>query len=134
MVNRWIKFLTSDIFLCVLAGCVLYSVGYFEGSSKASAKAQAEQAEIIAAYHQSAMTAAEQYALQLKKAQEEKQQWYDFSQKQSADLAAALSELDKTKNTLQEQTREAVEKDGNGFSGIGSRSLHLYNRAFGYAD
>ncbi|EMU4420246.1 TPA: hypothetical protein ACKKA5_001519 [Neisseria gonorrhoeae] len=48
------------------------------------------------------MVAAEQYALQLKKAQDERQRWYDFSQKQSTDLAAALSELDKTRNTLQE--------------------------------
>ena len=134
MPNRWIKFLTSDICLVVLAGCVLYSVGYFEGSSKASAKEEAEKAKIIAAYQHSSVVAAEQYALQLKKAQEEKQQWYDFSQKQSADLAAALSELDKTRNTLQEQTREAVDKDGGSFSGIGSRSLHLYNRAFGYTD
>lgn len=104
------------------------------GCRYASEKAEAKQTSLIAAYQHSSMVAAEQYALQLKKAQDEKQQWYDFSKKQSADLAAALTELDKTRSTLQEQTREAVDKDGGSFSGIGSRSLHLYNQAFGYTD
>lgn len=72
------------------------------GYRYAADKAEAEQTALIAAYRHSSMVAAEQYALQLKKAQNERQRWYDFSQKQSTDLAAALSELDKTRNTLQE--------------------------------
>ncbi|EMT8217658.1 hypothetical protein LUP63_001676 [Neisseria gonorrhoeae] len=72
------------------------------GYRYAADKAEAEQTALIAAYRHSSMVAAEQYALQLKKAQDERQRWYDFSQKQSTDLAAALSELDKTRNTLQE--------------------------------
>jgi len=49
-------------------------------------------------------------------------------------VAEAQAELEKSRNTLQEQTRAAVDKDGSSFNGIGSNSLHLYNRAFGYPD
>ncbi|HFB7686830.1 TPA: hypothetical protein ACE8UX_001955 [Neisseria gonorrhoeae] len=51
------------------------------GYRYAADKAEAEQTALIAAYRHSSMVAAEQYALQLKKAQDERQRWYDFSQK-----------------------------------------------------
>ncbi|MFQ3071453.1 hypothetical protein ACKJPP_05555 [Neisseria polysaccharea] len=49
-------------------------------------------------------------------------------------MAEAQAELEKSRNTLQEQTRAAVDKDGSSFNGIGPNSLHLYKRAFGYTD
>lgn len=52
------------------------------GYRYAADKAEAEQTALIATYRHSSMVAAEQYALQLKKAQDERQRWYDFSQKQ----------------------------------------------------
>lgn len=107
---------------------------WLSGYHYAADKADAKQTALITAYQNSSMAAAKQYADELKKAQVETKRWHDFAQRQSIELASALSELDKTKNTLQEQTHDAIKKDGNGFSGIGSNSLHLYNRAFGYPD
>ncbi|RPC83063.1 protein tyrosine phosphatase, partial [Neisseria meningitidis] len=52
------------------------------GYRYAADKAEAKQTALIATYRHSSMVAAEQYALQLKKAQDERQRWYDFSQKQ----------------------------------------------------
>ncbi|BCT11371.1 protein tyrosine phosphatase [Neisseria meningitidis] len=52
------------------------------GYRYAADKAEAEQTALIATYRHSSMVAAEQYALQLKKTQDERQRWYDFSQKQ----------------------------------------------------
>ena len=107
---------------------------WLNGYHYAADKADAKQTALITAYQNSSMAAAKQYADELKKAQAETKRWHDFAQRQSIELASALSELDKTKNTLQEQTHDAIQKDGNGFNGIGSNSLHLYNRAFGYPD
>ena len=97
---------------------------WLSGYHYAADKADAKQTALITAYQNSSMEAA----------QAETKRWHDFAQRQSIELASALSELDKNKNTLQEQTHDAIKKDGNGFNGIGSNSLHLYNRAFGYPD
>ena len=85
--------------------------------------------------HTAQRLAAEQaYGVKLAAAAAEKQHWYDLSQRQSKELAEAQAELEKSRNTLQEQTRAAVDKDGSSFNGIGPNSLHLYKRAFGYTD
>jgi len=63
------------------------------------------------------LAAEQEYGVKLAAAAAEKQHWYDLSQRQSKELAEAQAELEKSRNTLQEQTRAAVDKDGSSFNG-----------------
>ena len=112
----------------------VYFAGRIDGHRTAMQAAEKEKAEIIGTYQAAALSAEIKYSEKLAEAAAEKQKWFDFAQDQSAKLAAANRQLDIQTAKLQEQIPNAVKNDGNGFTGIGADSLHLYNRALGYPD
>lgn len=77
------------------------------GYRYAADKAEAEQTALIATYRHSSMVAAEQYALQLKKAQDERQRWYDFSQKQGRKPVKTVSAANEKSRLSENQGRTA---------------------------
>lgn len=120
--------------LFVVSVLAIYFAGRLDGHRTATEAAEKEKAEIIGTYQAAALSAEIKYSEKLAEAAAEKQKWFDFAQDQSAKLAAANRQLDIQTAKLQEQIPNAVQNDGNGFTGIGADSLHLYNRAFGYPD
>ena len=73
---------------------------------------------------------------QLQNAQADKQKWYDFAQHQSSNLALANQQLTAQAELLKQEITNAIQNDNsNGvcFSGLGNDSLHIYQKALGYA-
>ena len=59
------------------------------------------------------------------------------AQKQGEQLAQIRVRLDKQSELLSKDINHAIEQDknsGHDCAGIGTNSLHLYNRAFGYSN
>lgn len=59
-----------------------------------------------------------------------------WAQQQGEQLAATRAQLDKRQHELNKEIPHATHQDNQGttvYNGIGNHSLHLYNRAFGYA-
>ena len=112
----------------------VYFAGRIDGHRAATETAEKEKAEIISTYQAAALSAEIKYSEKLAEAAAEKQKWFDFAQDQSAKLAAVNRQLDIQTAKLQEQIPNAVQNDGNGFTGIGTDSLRIYNQALGYPD
>ena len=117
-----------------LLAAVLLGGTYGAGYVRAKHTCTAETTQMQLTHTAQRLAAEQEYGVKLAAAAAEKQHWYDLSQRQSKELAEAQAELEKSRNTLQEQNRAAVEKGGSSFNGIGPNSLHLYKRAFGYTD
>lgn len=120
--------------LFIAAVLAIYFAGRLDGCRTSMKAAEKEKAEIIGTYQAAALSAEIRYSEKLAEAAAEKQKWFDFAQDQSAKLAAANRQLDIQTAKLQEQIPNAVQNDGNSFTGIGADSLRIYNRAFGYPD
>ena len=113
------------------------ALAYRSGFQTASKQAEAKQAQITATYQAAALSAEQQYSAALAEAAADKQKWFDFAQAQSAKLANTMQAIDAEQGRLQQEILDAVKRDENGGacrSGLGADSLHLYNRALGYAD
>lgn len=129
MNNLWLKY-GLPVCLLIAAAGLIYRAGY----AKAQREAELEQGRLKEQYRTAQLAAAQDSAAKLKQAADEKQKWFDFAQAQSVKLAEAYRRLDVQTASIEKDIANAVEQDGSSFSGIGTRSLHIYKRAHGYAD
>lgn len=98
---------------------------------------QTETAALKAKYAQEKLAAEQRHTAALQAALVQQQQWQQFAQKQGAELAQIRVQLDKQTELLSKDISHAILLDknsGHDGAGIGTNSLHLYNRAFGYPD
>ena len=98
---------------------------------------QAETDRLKAQYAQEKLDAEQRHTAALQAALVQQQQWQQFAQKQGEQLAQIRVRLDKQPELLSKDINHAIEQDknsGHDCVGIGTNSLHLYNRAFGYAN
>ena len=129
MNNLWLKY-GLPVCLLIAAADLIYRAGYAE----AQREAELEQGRLKEQYHTAQLAAVQDFAAKLKEAADEKQKWFDFAQAQNVKLAEAYRRLDVQTTSIEKDIANAVEQDGSGFNGLGSRSLHIYKRAHGYAD
>ncbi|WP_274571571.1 hypothetical protein [Neisseria leonii] len=137
VINPMVRRLAVPIVLAVCVAAV-YTGGRADGRRLAEAAADREKAELTAAHQAAALAAEQEYAAKLAEAAAEKQKWFDFARKQSAELAAALNRLDIQTAKIEKEIPNAVQKDNDRaavpYNGIGPDSLRLYNRALGYGE
>ena len=96
---------------------------------------QAATDRLKAQYAQEKLAAEQRHTAALQAALAQQQQWQQFAQKQGEQLAQIRVRLDKQTELLSKDIDHAIEQDknsGHDCAGIGTSSLHLYNRAFGY--
>lgn len=113
------------------------AVAWVGGRHAAGQNHQAETAALKAKYAQEKLDAEQRHNAALQAALAQQQQWQQFAQKQGAELAQIRVQLDKQTELLSKDIDHAIEQDkssGHDGAGIGTNSLHLYNRAFGYPD
>ena len=113
------------------------AVAWAGGRNAAEQAHQAETAALKARYAQEKLDAEQRHTAALQAALVQQQQWQQFAQKQGAELAQIRVRLDKQTELLSKDISHAMEQDkhrGHECAGIGTNSLHLYNRAFGYPD
>ena len=107
------------------------------GRNAAEQAHQAATDRLKAQYAQEKLTAEQRHTAALQAALAQQQQWQQFAQKQGEQLAQIRVRLDKQTELLSKDINHAIEQDknsGHDCAGIGTNSLHLYNRAFGYRD
>ena len=133
----WLTIKSSGVVRYVLIGlllpCTAWSL-YQAGYRAASRQAEKDQAAIVNTYHAAMLAAEQQYSEKLQAAAEEKQKWYELAQTQGLQLADANRKLDMRSANIEKEMSDVIKKDGSGFNGLGADSVHLYNRAHGYAD
>lgn len=118
----------------LLAGAIaiiLYQLGY----AKRDAEAVAEAAAVAAKHEQARLEAELVYQGRLAAAQAEKARWHAFAQHQSERLAETTRRLDRQTQQITREIEDAVRNDQTTNAcagGIGTDSLRLYKRAFGY--
>ena len=115
----------------------VYAVAWVSGRHNAEQNHAAETAALKAKYAQEKLDAEQRHTAALQAALVQQQQWQQFAQKQGAELAQIRVRLDKQTELLSKDIDHAIEQDkssGHDCVGIGTNSLHLYNRAFGYRD
>ena len=113
------------------------AAAWMGGQRAAEQNHQAETAALKAKYAQEKLDAEQRHTAALQAALVQQQQWQQFAQKQGAELAQIRVRLDKQTELLSKDINHAIEQDknsGHDCVGIGTHSLHLYNRAFGYRD
>ena len=111
------------------------AVAWAGGRNAAEQAHQAETAALKAKYAQEKLDAEQRHTAALQAALAQQQQWQQFAQKQGEQLAQIRVRLDKQTELLSKDINHAIEQDkssGHDCVGIGTHSLHLYNRAFGY--
>lgn len=129
---NWIKPL-ARVLLVAAAVLAVYFGGRLDGQRLAAAEAEKQMAVMRAA----ALAAEQDYAAKLADAATEKQKWYDFAQRQSVDLAAALQQLDAATAEIKKEIPNAIKQDNAGavpYGGLGDNSLRLYRKSLGYPD
>lgn len=107
---------------------------YRAGHLKATQQGKAELTALQAQHHATALAAERDYAAKLQQVAAEKQQWYDFAQAQSVKLAQAQQTLDAQAQQIKQEIPHAIQADASHCAGLGTHSLRLYQRAFGYPD
>lgn len=115
----------------------VYAVAWAGGRHAAGKDHQAETDRLKAQYAQEKLDAEQRHTAALQAALVQQQQWQQFAQKQGEQLAQIRVRLDKQTELLSKDIPHAIEQDknsGHDCVGIGTNSLHLYNRAFGYPD
>lgn len=113
------------------------AVAWAGGRNAAGQAHQAATDRLKAQYAQEKLDAETRHTAALQAALVQQQQWQQFAQKQGEQLAQIRVRLDKQTELLSKDIDHAIEQDknsGHDCAGIGSHSLHLYNRAFGYRD
>lgn len=98
---------------------------------------QAATDRLKAQYAREKLDAEQRHTAALQAALAQQQQWQQFAQKQGEQLAQIRVRLDKQTELLSKDINHAIEQDknsGHDCAGIGTNSLHLYNRAFGYSN
>ncbi|STZ75549.1 phage associated protein [Bergeriella denitrificans] len=129
---NWIKPL-ARVLLVAAAVLAVYFGGRHDGQRLAAAEAEKQ----MAVMHAAALAVEQDYAAKLADAAAEKQKWYDFAQKQSVDLAAALQQLDAAEAANKKEIPNAIKQDNAGavpYGGLGDNSLRLYRKSLGYSD
>ena len=87
-------------------------------------------------YADEKLQAQQTYAAALADALAQKQAALQWVQQQGEQLAATRAQLEQRQHELNKEIHHATHQDNQGttvYNGIGNHSLHLYNRAFGYA-
>lgn len=117
---------------CVCVLLLLMSLlSWASGYRVARLMMQEEQAKERLHYEQQAKQ-------RLQTALAEQQKWQQLAQQQSLQLAQVRQQLDAQAALLNKEIPNAIQNDnethGAAYSGIGKHSLHIYKRAFGYAD
>lgn len=127
-----IKYRAWGVLALLLA---VYAVAWVSGRHNAEQNHTAETAALKAKYAQEKLDAEQRHTAALQAALAQQQQWQQFAQKQGEQLAQIRVRLDKQSELLSKDINHAIEQDknsGHDCAGIGTNSLHLYNRAFGY--
>ena len=86
-------------------------------------------------YADEKLKAQQAYAAALADALAKQQAAVQWAQQQGEQLAATRAQLEQRQHELNKEIPNATQQDNQGttaYNGIGERSLHLYNRAFGY--
>lgn len=120
--------------ILTLTALTIALIAYKTGFQTASKQAEAKRIKLVAEHQAQALKAEQQYSDALKREIAQKQQWFNLAQQQSAQIALLHLDLNKAQAQLKEQAQNAIKQDGNHFNGIGSHSLSIYKRAFGYTD
>ena len=87
-------------------------------------------------YADEKLKAQQAYAAALADALAKQQAAVQWAQQQGDQLAATRAQLEQRQHELNKEIPHATHQDNQGttvYNGIGNHSLHLYNRAFGYA-
>lgn len=123
--------------IVVICWLVTLICGWALGYRTAHSVYQAEIGRLKAEYAQQTAQSERQYAVQLQAALNEQQKWQQYAQQQGVALAQAQQQLDIQAARRQKAIPHVIQQDkasGTDFNGIGTHSLHEYNRAFGYTD
>jgi len=87
-------------------------------------------------YADEKLQAQQTYSAALADALAKQQAAVQWAQQQGEQLAATRAQLEQRQHELNKEIPHATHQDNQGttvYNGIGNHSLHLYNRAFGYA-
>ena len=83
-------------------------------------------------WDQERLNAANQYAADLKAALDEQNAWHQKADALTRELAEKQKAHDETVRDLKKRLKDATDKDGPGYTGIGPGGLQLFREAFGY--
>lgn len=83
-------------------------------------------------WDQERLSAANQYAADLKAALNEQSAWHQKADQLTRELADKQKAHDETVRDLKRRLDNALNKDGPGYTGIGPGGLQLFREAFGY--
>lgn len=83
-------------------------------------------------WDQERLSAANQYAADLKTALDEQDAWHQKADVLTRELAEKQKAHDETVRDLKKRLKDALDKDGPGYTGIGPGGLQLFREAFGY--
>ncbi len=83
-------------------------------------------------WDQERLSAANQYATDLKAALDKQNAWQQKADALTRELAEKQKAHDETVRDLKKRLKDALDKDGPGYTGIGPGGLQLFREAFGY--
>ncbi|MBE8111915.1 hypothetical protein, partial [Escherichia coli] len=83
-------------------------------------------------WDQERLSAANQYAADLKAALDKQNAWQQKADALTRELAEKQKAHDETVRDLKKRLKDALDKDGPGYTGIGPGGLQLFREAFGY--
>lgn len=83
-------------------------------------------------WDQERLSAANQYATDLKAALDKQNAWQQKADALTRELAEKQKVHDETVRDLKKRLKDALDKDGPGYTGIGPGGLQLFREAFGY--
>ena len=125
----------------VLTGCGIWFGTFITGNkldAQALAFSQEKQrltdgfSEKERQWDQERLSAANQYAADLKAALDKQNAWQQKADALTRELAEKQKKHDETVRDLKKRLDDALVKDGPGYTGIGPGGLQLFREAFGY--
>ena len=128
------KYRFQAVCVGLLVACLL---SVWAGWAIAKSVCRAYELTLKNQYAAEKLAAEKQHSEALQQALAEQQKWQLFAQQQGIQLAQTRQQIDLQAARTQKEIPHAIKQDNMGataYNGIGNDSLHLYNRAFGYAD
>ena len=133
MLKIWNKYK----FQAACAGLVLAcALSVWAGYAVAQSACHAATLLLKNQYAAEQLKAQQAYSAALADALAKQQAAVQWAQQQGEQLAATRAQLEQRQHELNKEIHHATHQDNQGntvYNGIGNHSLHLYNRAFGYA-
>ena len=133
MLKIWNKYKFQAACVGFVIACALSA---WAGYAVAQSACHAATLVLKNQYADEKLQAQQTYAAALADALAQKQAALQWAQQQGEQLAATRAQLEQRQYELNKEIPHATHQDNQGttvYNGIGNHSLHLYNRAFGYA-